>query len=309
LTLCYVYLMVDRKAAAGLSRLKQVLTAQQSLAAVTKWPLMNEMRCPMPARMILALMLGMLVLPACQQDEPPLTTEGAISLREKAEQGQVSAQLQLGRMYDMGQGVPQDYKEAFRWYQAAANQGDADSQSRLGLMYATGKGIPQDYKEAFRWYQAAAEQGQVSAQSSLGRMYDMGQGVPQDYKEAFRWYQAAAEQGTADAQRYLGFMYVEGRGVPQDFKEAVRWWRAASEQGHADAQSNLGVMYTNGQGVPQDYIQAHMWYNLAASGRRDDDDRKMAAKNRDSIAEKMTPEQIAEAQRLAREWRPKTGSQ
>jgi len=104
-------------------------------------------------------------------------------------------------------------------------------------------------------------------------------------------------------------MYVEGRGVPQDFKEAVRWWRAASEQGHADAQSNLGVMYTNGQGVPQDYIQAHMWYNLAASGRRDDDDRKMAAKNRDSIAEKMTPEQIAEAQRLAREWRPKTGSQ
>ena len=151
--LCYVYLMVDRKAAAGLSRLKQVLTAQQSLAAVTKWPLMNEMRCPMPARMILALMLGMLVLPACQQDEPPLTTEGAISLREKAEQGQVSAQLQLGRMYDMGQGVPKDDKEAVRWYQAAANQGDADSQSRLGLMYATGKGIPQDYKEAFRWYQ------------------------------------------------------------------------------------------------------------------------------------------------------------
>ncbi len=191
----------------------------------------------MPARMILALMLGMLVLPACQQDEPPLTTEGAISLREKAEQGQVSAQLQLGRMYDMGQGVPQDYKEAFRWYQAAA------------------------------------------------------------------------EQEHADAQRYLGFMYVEGRGVPQDYKEAVRWYQVAADQGTADAQSNLGFMYTNGQGVPQDYIQAHMWYNLAASGRQDDDDRKMAARNRDSIAEKMTPEQIAEAQRLAREWRPKTGSQ
>ncbi len=67
-------------------------------------------------------------------------------------------------------------------------------------------------------------------------------------------------------------------------------------------------MYNYGQGVPQDYIQAHMWYNLAAASGGDDD-REMAAKNRDLIAEKMTSEQIAEAQRLAREWKPKTGSQ
>lgn len=72
------------------------------------------------------------------------------------------------------------------------------------------------------------------------------------------------------------------------------------------AEFNLGVMYAEGQGVPQDYVQAHMWVNLAASGATGDDQRKFAA-GRDLLAGKMTAEQIAEAQRLAREWRPKTG--
>ena len=71
----------------------------------------------------------------------------------------------------------------------------------------------------------------------------------------------------------------------------------AAEQGFAPAQSNLGVMYLNGQGVSQDYVLAHMWFNLAASGGYTD-----AQKWRDSIAAKMTPSQIAEAQRLATEW-------
>ena len=97
--------------------------------------------------------------------------------------------------------------------------------------------------------------------------------------------------------------------MPQDYKEAVRWYRAAAEQGFADAQSNLGLMYDKGQGVPQDYIQAHMWYNLAASSGGDDEDRELAANIRDLIAEKMTSEQIAEAQRQAREWKPKSGGQ
>ena len=114
-----------------------------------------------------------------------------------------------------------------------------------------------------------------------------------------------AEQGHAPSQYNLGVRYTNGQGVPQDYKEAVRWYRAAANQGYADAQNNLGFMYNYGQGVPQDYIQAHMWYNLAAASGGDDD-REMAAKNRDLIAEKMTSEQIAEAQRLAREWKPKS---
>ncbi len=64
-------------------------------------------------------------------------------------------------------------------------------------------------------------------------------------------------------------------------------------------------MYATGDGVPQDYVQAHMWYNLAASRYPPGSDRDKVVRNRDTVAEKMTPEQIAEAQRLAREWKPK----
>jgi TPR repeat protein len=108
---------------------------------------------------------------------------------------------------------------------------------------------------------------------------------------------AAAEQGDAAAQHKLGNRYEHGRGVPQDYAEAVKWYRLAAEQGHALAQSNLGVMYDNGQGVPQDYVRAHTWFNLAASRGNAN-----GSKNRDIVAKRMTPAQIAEAQRLAREW-------
>jgi len=86
-------------------------------------------------------------------------------------------------------------------------------------------------------------------------------------------------------------MYDNGRGVPQDFAAAASWYRKAANKGFAGAQSNLGIMYAKGQGIPQDYIAAHMWFNLAAGGGNKD-----AVKNRDMIAAKMTPTQIAEAQ-------------
>ncbi|MFP4502860.1 MAG: tetratricopeptide repeat protein, partial [Candidatus Hydrogenedentota bacterium] len=85
--------------------------------------------------------------------------------------------------------------------------------------------------------------------------------------------------------------------VAQDDAEAVKWYRKAAEQDYADAQLNLGVMYRLGEGVVQDYVRAHMWLNLAASAGDAD-----AREARDAIAGDMTQEQIAEAQRLAREW-------
>ncbi len=80
----------------------------------------------------------------------------------------------------------------------------------------------------------------------------------------------------------------------------MRLFRLAADQGHAKAQYSLGAMYALGQGVPQDFVQAHMWSNLAAA-QGDEPARKL----RDKLAKKMTPAQIAEAQRLAREWTPK----
>ena len=116
-----------------------------------------------------------------------------------------------------------------------------------------------------------------------------------------------AEQGNALAQFNLGFMYENGQGMPQDYAEAVKWYRKAADQGDAAAQNNLSLMYAEGQGVAQDYVQANMWSNLAAARfpASMTELRDKAVKNRDRIVTNMTPAQIAEAQKLAREWKPK----
>jgi TPR repeat protein len=226
-------------------------------------------------------------------------------MKSLAEQGFAKAQYNLGVMYDKGRGVPQDYAEAARWYRKAAEQGDADAQFNLGIMYDKGRGVPQDYAVAAKWYRRAAEKGHAKAQTNLGVRYYKGQGVPQDYAAAAGWYRKAAEQGDADAQFNLGIMYDKGRGVPQDYAVAVKWYRRAAEKGHATAQTNLGIRYHKGQGVTQDYVQAHKWYNLAVSRLPPGEDRVLAVKYRNTAASRMTAAQIAEAQRLARDWKPK----
>ncbi len=140
-----------------------------------------------------------------------------------------------------------------------AEQGDAHSQVDLGLLYENGKGVPQDYKEAAKWYLKAAEQGNAIAQTGLGFMYYQGKGVPQDYTKAVKWYLKSAELGNAFSQNSLGDAYRDGNGVNQDYKEAVEWYRKAAEQGNVQAQHNLGGMYYNGKGVPQDYSEAIKW--------------------------------------------------
>ena len=126
-----------------------------------------------------------------------------------------------------------------------------------------------------------------------------------DYATVVRELRPLAEQGVAEAQLNLGNIYRKGRGVPQDYAEAVKWYSKAAEQGDAGAQYNLGLMYDNGLGVPQDAVQAHMWLNLAASKYPPGENRDRAVKNSDHVAKRMTPAQIAEAQKLAREWKPK----
>ena len=119
-----------------------------------------------------------------------------------AQQGNVTAQFNLGGMYANGQGVARNYKEALRWYQLAAQQGDAEAQSNIGLMYSEGEGVAQDYKEAVRWYKLAAKQNKDRAQYNLAIMYYEGKGVPQDYVRAHMWFNiAAAADGNIDSAK------------------------------------------------------------------------------------------------------------
>ncbi len=116
------------------------------------------------------------------------------------------------------------------------------------------------------------------------------------------WFELAGteKEGIAEAQYEAGHMYYDGLGTTQDKEAAAQWFRLAADQGLAKAQYQLGLMYYLGKGVPQDYMTGHLWANLAAAK-----DFEKADELKKSLEEKMSPEQIAEAQRMAREWKPK----
>ena len=160
-----------------------------------------------------------------------------------------------------------------------------------------------DYATTYVLLQPLADAGDRAAQHNLGMFYADGHG---DFGEAGTWFRKAADQGLAEAQFNLGLLYANGRGMPQDYRQAAKWYRNAAEQGHAYAQLNLGAMYANGQGMPRDYVEAHKWFSVAASNLADSpaEYRDMAINDRNLAARKMTPAQIAEAQKLARAWKP-----
>ena len=221
-----------------------------------------------------------------------------------AEKGDADAQADLGVCYYKGWGVKQDYVEAVKWFRKAADQGNASAQNNLGSSYATGIGVAQDSAEEIKWYRKSADQNFAGAQLMLGNCYTTGEGVPKDEVEAAKWYRKAAEQGDDTAQNNLGRCYILGNGVPQDFVEAVKWHSRSAEQNNAFAQLNLGWCYANGQGVETNLVEAYKWFNLAAAQNYANGGNTSATNKRDTVAALMTPDQIAEAQRLSREFRP-----
>ncbi len=154
-----------------------------------------------------------------------------------------------------------------------------------------------DYRGALQVWKPLAEQGDVQAQYHLGLMYDTERGVLRNDHEAVKWYRRAAEQGHVVAQRILGQMYQDGEGVAQSYPDAVQWYRLAAEQGDASAANSLGWMYRNGHGVPWSNVHAHMWFEIAAERGHTG-----AAKSRESLKRRMTPAQLEQAWRLARDW-------
>ena len=157
-----------------------------------------------------------------------------------------------------------------------------------------------DYATALREWQPLAEQGHAHAQYQLGLLYANGKGVTKDDAKARQWYEKAAVQGHTEAQVNLGILLMYARGGQQDYKMAVYYLRLAANQGNNLAQRRLGQMYERGEGVQQDYVKAYMWYSLGSANGVE-----AGARLREALAKKMDPDQIAEAQKLAREWKPK----
>jgi uncharacterized protein len=153
-----------------------------------------------------------------------------------------------------------------------------------------------DTVTALREFRALAENNDKNGQYALGVMHDMGQGVPENSEKAAKWYRLAAEQGHADAQNNFAVMLENGEGVARNYDEAMRWYLNAAESDNRDAPNNIGVMYMTGVGVRRDFVKACMWFSIAGKGE------PAALSNKIFLHKKMTLEEIAQAESLAKEW-------
>jgi TPR repeat protein len=225
------------------------------------------------------------------------------AIKAQAERGDAQAQLSLGSLYASGVGVTRDLSKAAKWHRKAAEQGLARAQFQVAVEFANGDGVKMDRIEAVTWLRRAADQGLAEAEMALGACYANGDGIGENPVEAAKWYRKAADQNYAQAEYALGNCCFEGNGVSKDLPEGVLWTRKAAEQGLAAAENSYGMCFAKGKGVTQNYLEAYKWFNLAAA---QGGEANVEAKMNLSMAERaMTPEQIAEGQKLAREFKPR----
>ena len=209
-------------------------------------------------------------LDAHQKGDYPLALKLLIPLANK---GDATAQLRLGVMNEMGQGVPQNHKKAVMRFRQAAEQGNAEAQYHLGKKYDLGQGVPRNKKVAIAWYRKSAAQGYAEAQAKVKTGTTATAGLQAgldayqrgDYPAALKVLIPLANRGDAAAQLHLGLMNEMGQGVPQNHKKAAIRYHQAAAQGNAEAQYHLGEKYDLGQGVPQNKKIAAEWYGKSAS--------------------------------------------
>ena len=185
-------------------------------------------------------------------------------MAKRAEAGNVGAQLELGRLYEFGEHVPQDHAAAAKWYRAAMDGGSGRAAYRLGRLVRRGLGVPQDFDAANRYVEVAAELGDAEAQYDLAARHAGRNADAADRAQALRWLTSAAEQGFVKARFHLGARYFNADGVPPDDTQAARWFRLAADQLYPQALHALAVCHRLGRGVRQDPVEARRLAEMAA---------------------------------------------
>jgi len=185
-----------------------------------------------------------------------------------------------------------------------AEQGDVTAQYNLGVIYKNGVGTQQNYRTAVNWYTKAAEQDLQNAQYDLGYMYAHGKGVLENDKIALDWWTKAAEQGDAKFQYKLAQIYSSGQDVEKSHKAYVKWTTLAAKQGYSTAQMSLAYEYQSGRindslvgtlfGLNVDDVRAYMWMNLAIYNGTG-----LSKAHKNGFTYSMTQAQIAKAQDMS----------
>ena len=200
----------------------------------------------------------------------------------------------LGQSYYNGEGVPQDYAEAVKWFRLAAERGHALAQYYFGICCHHARGVPEDYVEAIKWYRKAGAQG-VNAHTNLAVCYV--------------WRKGALPTNTeAKTQIGLGDRYTYGNGVPQDCEEGIKYYLKAAGLGDNTGLYNLAFHYSDDSvtqpphTLQSDYAEAYKWFKIAADTEKDGFGKKFAGREMEILSAKMTAEQIREGERRYREF-------
>jgi hypothetical protein len=213
---------------------------------------------------------------------------------------QMYGQYALGRLYETGNGVPQDSLEAIAWFTRSADLGNEKAMLKLSVIHRDGlPGVPPDPAASVAWLRRAAELGSIAAMNELGRAYLSGSGVVPNAMEAAGWFEKAAAGGSAVAEYNLGLIYKTGFGGQPDLVRAAKHFERGANAKDAASMLELGHLYAGGQGLPQDKGMAHAWYSLAA-----DYGIAEGLARAQQLAATMTPGEQAKATAFHDSWRP-----
>ncbi len=187
-------------------------------------------------------------------------------LLKKAKRGDASAQYSVGACYRDGDGVQQDYAEAFKWFEKAAKKGHGSALNEVGFAYEFGKGVEKNYEKAYLAYtKGITTTDNASCRANLGYMFEKGYYVKQDYSNAIKWYKEAAEMGDDFSMCRLGIIYStyysNGQGsVDKNDDTAFGWFLKAGEKGNKFSILPLAWSYRDGKGTTKNYEKAIEWF-------------------------------------------------
>ena len=188
-------------------------------------------------------------------------------IRDTAQTGHISKEIELAANYSIGKGVPKDPSLAAYWYQNAAESGNPEAQNEIGYLYQTGAGVPKDLSRAFHWYQLSASSGFLTAKVNLGVAYLWGYGVHKDELLAAQFFRDAADKGSGVAAAYLADLYYFGIGINQDKHLAEHWFEVGERLHDPIAARNLGELFFDIHDHLQDFPKAaRLFREAAASG-------------------------------------------
>lgn len=277
-----------------------------------------------------------------KQDQPDQTFD-VNDLKQKADQGDLDAMLNLGYMYLYGtNNVSIDYAQAFNYYQKAAEKNNPVALNNLGSLYFNGIGTDVDYSKALQHFDQAAKLGSDDAAVNLaiiylgaddknknkeyfekvfqlleqakennniakyllGYCYYVGFQLKQDYTKAFPLIKAAAEAEYDEAQLLIADFYINGWGTPKNYNRAVQFLKNASAQGNAEAMLKLGDILAEGKIYTKDIEDAHVQYNIASVRGVDE-----AVRKRDELEKQIKIEDLLSIQTEAEEYIPRPSEQ